>query len=184
VASEVRSTATGSLTTASSPTSADAVFFGGSSVSAATKVFDQAAAANPTIKLFAPSALDEDSFATALSAAAQRNLYVSAPGLLPKELATAAGTFLADFRSAYGHVPSSQAILGYEAMSAVLAVIHGAGSDANNRTTVTHDFFKITNRSSPLGTYSINQNGDTSLGPTTFVIEHPRDSRLVAIQTG
>jgi fluoride ion exporter CrcB/FEX len=69
-------------------------------------------------------------------------------------------------------------------MSAVLAVIHGAGSDANNRTTVTHDFFKITNRSSPLGTYSINQNGDTSLGPTTFVIEHPRDSRLVAIQTG
>jgi branched-chain amino acid transport system substrate-binding protein len=184
IASEVRTNATGSLTTASSAATADAVFFGGSDRAAATKVFDQAAASNPKIDLFAPSALNDDGFATGLAAAAQKNLYVSAPGLLPKQLATAGGSFLADFRSTYGHVPSSQAILGYEAMSAVLAVIHEAGSNANNRTTVTHNFFRITNRSSPLGTYSINQNGDTSLGPTTFVIERVRGSQLVAIQTG
>jgi branched-chain amino acid transport system substrate-binding protein len=184
VASEVRDNATGSVTTASSAATADAVFFGGSDRAAATRMFDQAAATNPKINLFAPSGLDDDSFATSLSAAARKNLYVSAPGLMPQQLATAGGSFLADFRSAYGHVPSSQAILGYEAMSAVLAVIHGAGSSANNRTTVTHDFFKITNRSSPLGTYSINQNGDTSLGATTFVIEHVRGSKLVAFQTG
>ena len=102
---------------------------------------------------------------------------------MPKQLATAGGSFLADFRSAYGHVPSSQAILGYEAMSAVLAAIHEAGSGANPH----HGhprFLKINNRSSPLGTYTINQNGDTSLGPTTFVIELVRGSQLVAFQTG
>jgi branched-chain amino acid transport system substrate-binding protein len=184
VASEVRSNATGSVRTASSPAAADAMFFGGSDRTAAVKAFDQASATNPHITLFAPSALDDDSFATTLSVAARRNLYVSAPGLLPKQVATAGGTFLADFRSAYGHVPSSQAIFGYEAMSAVLAVIHEAGSGANNRTTVTHDFFKIKNRSSPLGTYSIDANGDTSLGQTAFVIMGVRGSKLVPIQTG
>jgi len=115
---------------------------------------------------------------------AQKNLYVSAPGLMPKQLATAGGTFLTDFRSAYGRVPTTQAIFGWEAMSAVLAVIHEAGSGANNRSTVVHDFSKIKNRSSPLGTYSINQNGDTSLGPAAFAIEHLRGTKLVAIQAG
>ncbi|HEY1592756.1 MAG TPA: hypothetical protein VGF81_13255 [Solirubrobacteraceae bacterium] len=184
VASEVRNNATGSLTTASSMSSADAVFFGGSDRTAATKTFDQATASNPTIKLFAPSALDNDGFATSLSTVAQKNMYVSAPGLMPKQLATAGGTFLTDFRSAYGRVPTTQAIFGWEAMSAVLAVIHEAGSGANNRSTVVHDFSKIKNRSSPLGTYSINQNGDTSLGPAAFAIEHLRGTKLVAIQAG
>jgi branched-chain amino acid transport system substrate-binding protein len=184
VASEVRNGAIGAVTPASSATGADGVFYGGSNQSNAARTFNQAAAANPKVKLFAPSALDDNAFVASLSPAARRNLTVSAPGLLPKELASTGGAFLADFRSAYGHVPTSQAILGYEAMSAVLAVLHEAGPAANNRTTVVHDFFAIKNRSSPLGTYSINQNGDTSLGPAAFVLERIRGPKLVAIQTG
>jgi branched-chain amino acid transport system substrate-binding protein len=184
VADEVRNLATGPITVATSLASANAVFFGGSDQSAAARTFNQAAATSPKTKLFAPSALDDDAFLAGLSAAARRNLYVSAPGLLPKQLTATAGTFPAAFRSAYGHAPTSEAIFGYEAMSAVLAVLHGAGPSANNRTTVTHAFLAIKNRSSPLGTYSINQNGDTSLGPSAFVIEHARGTKLVPIQAG
>ena len=43
-----------------------------------------------------------------------------------------------------------------------------AASGANNRQTVVKDFFAIKNRSSPLGTYSIDKNGDTNLGPLVF----------------
>jgi ABC-type branched-subunit amino acid transport system substrate-binding protein len=184
VASEVRNAATGAVNPASSPTGADAMFFGGSNQSDAARMFNQAAATNPKLKLFAPSALDNDAFVASLSAAAQRNLYVSAPGLLPKQLAASARTFVSAFRSAYGHVPATQAILGYEAMSAVLAVIHEAGSLANNRQTVAKDFIGIRNRSSPLGTYSINKNGDTSLGVSAFVIERAKGSKLVPFQAG
>jgi branched-chain amino acid transport system substrate-binding protein len=184
LADEVRNLATGPITVATSPTSADAVFFAGSDQSAAARTFNQAAARSPKTKLFAPSALDDDAFLAGLSAAARRNLYVSAPGLLPKQLTATAGTFPAAFRSAYGHVPTAEAIFGYEAMSAVLAVLHEAGSSANNRGTVVHDFLAIKNRSSPLGTYSINQNGDTSLGPSAFVVERVHGTKLVPIQAG
>jgi branched-chain amino acid transport system substrate-binding protein len=177
VALEVRTAAPPGITVASSQAGADAVFFAGSSPSEAARVFDQAAASNPKVKLLGPSALDDNAFAAGLSPAAQQNLYVSAPGLLPKQLAASGGSFVSSFKSAYGHAPAAQAVFGYEAMSAVLAVLHEAGSAANNRTTVTHDFLAIKNRPSPLGTYSINQNGDTNLGP--FVIERVKSSALV-----
>lgn len=178
VALEVRNAASG-ITLASSIGSADAVFFGGSSQSEATGVFNQAAASNPKLKLFAPSALDDDAWAAGLSPAAQKQLYVSAPGVLPKQLAASAGTFAADFKAAYGHAPSPQAIFGYEAMSAVVAMLHEAGSSANNRQTVVKDFLAIRNRASPLGTYSINKNGDTSLGASAFLVERVKGSHLI-----
>jgi branched-chain amino acid transport system substrate-binding protein len=53
-------------------------------------------------------------------------------------------------------------------MSAVLAVIKEAGSDAGDRSTIVKDFFSLKNRQSVLGTYSINTNGDTSLAPFVF----------------
>jgi ABC-type branched-subunit amino acid transport system substrate-binding protein len=70
-----------------------------------------------------------------------------------------------------------QAIFGYEAMSAMLAVLREAGSHANNRSTVVHDFLAIKNRPSALGTYSMNSNGDTSIAP--FVFSRVRQGKLV-----
>jgi branched-chain amino acid transport system substrate-binding protein len=177
VALEVRNAASPGITVAASQAGAGAVLFAGSSLSDATRVFDQAAASDPKVKLLGPSALDDDAFVGGLSPAAQRNLYVSAPGLLPKQLAASGGSFVSSFKTAYGHAPAAEAVFGYEAMSAVLAVLHQAGTSVNNRKTVVQDFLAIRNRPSPLGTYSINQNGDTSIGP--FVIERVKASTLV-----
>jgi branched-chain amino acid transport system substrate-binding protein len=156
---------------------ADALFFGGSSAALAEPLFGSVAKARTGAKLFAPSALDDGAFASSFGAA-NLSLYVSAPGLLSSDLPPLAQQkFIAPFEAAYHHPPQLEAIFGYEAMAAVLAVIRQAGSAANDRSTVVHDFFQIKNRSSVLGTYSINGNGDTSLG--AFVFSRFKAGRLI-----
>ncbi len=141
-------------------------------------MFDQVASADPSAKLFAPSALADGAFASAFGVSSKLNLYVSEPGFLQKDLSTSAKQqFLAPFESAYGHAPQPQAIFGYEAMSALLAVLREAGSGANNRSTVVRDFFDIKDRASVLGTYSMNPNGDTNIAP--FVISRLQRGQLV-----
>jgi ABC-type branched-subunit amino acid transport system substrate-binding protein len=62
-------------------------------------------------------------------------------------------------------------------MSALIAVLKEAGSSANDRSTIVRDFLSIKNRSSVLGTYSINGSGDTNLGP--FVFSRLESAKLV-----
>jgi branched-chain amino acid transport system substrate-binding protein len=146
--------ATGAPTPAAfNASGADALFFGasGDGAGAAERLF---VAAGPKTKLFAPSALAAATLPT--------GTYVSQPGFLPSQLPSLAKTqFVQPFKARYGHAPSTEAIFGYEAMAAILSVLRKAGGDANNRTTVVHDFFAIRNRQSVLGTYSIDSEGDT-----------------------
>jgi branched-chain amino acid transport system substrate-binding protein len=180
IAQAVRQDAPPAITVVASESGADAVFDGASSAGAATRTFNAAAQGNPSVKLFGPSALDNSAFVTGLSGAAH-NVYISTPGFLPGDLTPAGHTFVSDFTAKYGHAPSVEAIFGYEAMAAVLDVLHEAGSAANNRATVVRDFFGIRNRPSVLGTYSINANGDTSLAP--FVFSRLRGGRLVPFKS-
>jgi branched-chain amino acid transport system substrate-binding protein len=176
IAQEVRSDAGSTISAASSPAGADAVFYAGSSPAAAAQVLNQAVASRPAAKLFAPSALATQAFVTKLSPAAQRALTVSQPGFY-KNLNAAGQKFLSDFQATFGHAPAAEAIFGYEAMAAVLAVLREAGSSAGNRGTVIRDYLAIKNRQSVLGTYSIDSNGDTSLD--AFTLSHVEGGRLV-----
>jgi branched-chain amino acid transport system substrate-binding protein len=167
IANAVKHDLGGKISLATSQADADAIFYGSNVAAIATRFFDKASAANPSVKLFAPSALSDPSFARGLSATV-RHLYVTAPGFLGQDLPATGSKFVSDFTDKYGHAPDPQAIFGYEAMSAVLAVLREAGSNANNRSTVVHDFLSINNRQSVLGTYSMNSNGDTSIAPFVF----------------
>jgi len=178
LAHAVRSSAASSITPVSSSSGADGVMYAGGATADAVATFNQAAAGNPAAKLFAPSALAENSFAAALSPAARRAAYISSPGFGPGNPVPPQGQqFLSAFKAAYRHAPAPQAIFGYEAMSAVMSVLHSAGSSVDNRNTVVKDFFAIRNRPSVLGTYSINQNGDTSIAP--FLISRVKGGVLV-----
>jgi branched-chain amino acid transport system substrate-binding protein len=169
------------VTVTPSASGADAIFYGATSGAAAARVFNSASSSNPAVKLFGPSALDDAAFASRLSPAV-RHVYVSAPGLLNKDLTTTARSqFLKPFEDAYHRVPAPQAIFGYEAMSAVLAVLRRAGASAADRSTVVQNFFATKNRDSVLGTYSINANGDTSLAP--FVFSRPVNGKLVPFKS-
>jgi branched-chain amino acid transport system substrate-binding protein len=172
IAAQVRKDATGgAMSVVSTPADADAVFYGGNDVATAARAVSAAASASPSAKLFVPSGLYADAFVSALSPAARQNLYVSSPGIPSGSLSPAARQFQTAFRSAYGHTPVPQAIFGYEAMSAVLAVLKEAGTKAGNRATVVSDFRSLTNRQSVLGTYSI-KGGDTTLDSFVFARVH------------
>jgi ABC-type branched-subunit amino acid transport system substrate-binding protein len=146
---------------------ADGLFFGASQPGRAATLFNAVAAAAPQIRLFGSSTLDNSAFAAALDAGAQRHTYVSAPGFLPADLNAKGAAFMTSFQAAYGHAPALGAIFGYEAVAAVLSVLHEAGSSANKRSTVVRDFLAINDRSSVLGTYSIRR-GDPTIGPFVF----------------
>jgi ABC-type branched-subunit amino acid transport system substrate-binding protein len=156
------------ITAAKSLSAAGAAFYGAESPTAAAKFFNNAASAAPKAKLFGPSSLNSGAFTAALSGSVH-NLYVSIPGYLPKDLPAAGKSFVADFKTAYGHSPNVEAIFGYEAMSALLRVLADEGKKANNRTDVVSAFLKQRKVSSVLGTYSINSTtGNTSLDAFVF----------------
>ena len=141
ITSEVRADAAKQgLSLVSGAASADAVFYGANNTARRHQGARPGGRRRRTAKLFAPSALYDDAFVAGLSAAAQKNLYVSSPGFTPATLSPAGRQFVTAFRSAYGHAPVPQAIFGYEAMSAVLAVLKQAGADAGSRATVVSDF--------------------------------------------
>jgi branched-chain amino acid transport system substrate-binding protein len=175
IANVVKQDAAGTFTVVSSLSGADGAFYGGNSPAAAARFFQRAAAANPQIKLFAPSALADPTTAGQLAGGGR--VYLSAPGFLKQNLTPAGSKFVTDFTTAYGRTPVAQAIFGYEAMSAVLAVLHKAGTAANNRGTVVSDFLSLKNRESVLGTYSMNSSGDTSIAP--FVFSRVQQGKLV-----
>ena len=183
-------TAFGSSTSSSQA----AIFYAGTPVvdssghpnyTAATKALDNAAAANPTGKLFVSSGLDDDAFVSGLTPQAQKDLYVSSPGFAPSSLTTAGQTFVTNFTSAFGHAPSSQAIFGYAAMEAVLGALRTAGSGAGNRTTVVKALIGAKHLpSSVLGTISISSGGDVTIASTTgasspFVFLRVANGKLV-----
>ena len=177
VALEVRTDARAAgITVTTSASGADAVFYGGTPSAAARQALDAAASTAPGAKLFAPSGLYDDTFVARLSAAAQRNLTVSAPGVMPSSGNAANTQFVSAFRSAYGYAPVPQAVFGYESMAALIAVLKQAGSHAASRTVVIDDFRALKNRVSALGTYSI-ANGDTTIAP--FVLARVAGGKLV-----
>ena len=81
----------------------------------------------------------------------------------PDELPAAGKKFYKDYEAEYGE-PQDEidpyAIFGYEAMSVVCDAIAKGGDD---RKAVIDAFFATKGRESPLGTYDIDEDGDTTL---------------------
>jgi branched-chain amino acid transport system substrate-binding protein len=144
---------------------ADAMFFGGLTSTTAVELWDRVAMLNPHIKLFGPRGLDNDSFAAAIDPAAQRRTFLSEPGVSAGQLPPAGQTFLADFKAAYNQPPISSAFFGYAAAEAVLYAIHLAGPGGGDRALVAKKFFALKDVSSVLGTYSIGDDGNSTIVP-------------------
>jgi branched-chain amino acid transport system substrate-binding protein len=72
--------------------------------------------------------------------------------------------FLADYKAKYGtSSPDPYAIYGYEVMKLGLQTIAGVGSKGNDKAAVLAALFATKARSSVLGTYGFDSNGDTTL---------------------
>jgi ABC-type branched-subunit amino acid transport system substrate-binding protein len=165
---------------------AGALFYGATidsaaASSAARALLNGVSASLPSVRLFAPSGLYDDSFISGLSAATQQQLIVSAPGFLTKDLTAGGRKFVSDFDSAYGHDPATQAIFGYAAMQALLYVLKEPRVAANNRASVVAGFRSLQDPSSVLGTVSIS-GGDPSLAP--FIFARTQGGKLVPFAKG
>jgi branched-chain amino acid transport system substrate-binding protein len=152
-----------SLATKIKSSGADCMFFGGITQNKGVQVFKDVAAANPTMKLFGPDGVAESAFATKLGSAVEKNTYITNPTLDPKLYPPAAQDFFKKFKAKFGNDPQPYAIYGYEAMKVALLAIQNAGDKGNDKQAVIDAFFKIKDRDSVLGKYSIDENGDTTL---------------------
>jgi branched-chain amino acid transport system substrate-binding protein len=156
-------------------TGADALLFAGDPSTTAISIWQAAAAADPSLKLFAPSELATPAFLQALGAAEQRT-YATSP-VLPIDFYPASARRLAhDYEAEFHSRPDGYALYGYEAVSATLAAIRASGSHGADRNAVRRSYFAMQNRESVLGRYSVTSKGYTTL--SSFAADRVRNGRL------
>ncbi|MDQ6729968.1 MAG: branched-chain amino acid ABC transporter substrate-binding protein [Actinomycetota bacterium] len=71
--------------------------------------------------------------------------------------------FLAKYKAKYGSVPDPYAIYGYEAMKLGLETVSKLGAQGSDKAAVLKALFATASRSSVLGSYGFDANGDTTL---------------------
>jgi branched-chain amino acid transport system substrate-binding protein len=146
---------------------ADGFFFGGITQNKGVQVFKDVFAVNPDIKMFGPDGVAESAFTEKVGSKVEKNLFITNPTLDPKFYPESAQKFFDDFKAKYGKDPEPYAIYGFEAMSVALKAIEGAGDSAGaspeGRKAIVDAFFQTKSRESVLGTYDIDENGDTTL---------------------
>ncbi len=91
---------------------------------------------------------------------------VTSAALDPSQLPPEGQDFVDRFADEYGRRPGRVAAYGYEAMAVILDSIERASEPAD-RTAVVDAFFETTNRDSVLGTYTIDELGNTMLDRMT-----------------
>ena len=144
-------------------TGADAVFTGGIIDNNAPQLYKDLNSAMPDAKLFGPDGVATVDFTKEIPEEVQAQTYLTAPTLSPDELPPAGQQFYKDYEAEYGE-PQDEidpyAVYGYEAMAVVCDAIAQGGED---RQAVIDAFFATKGRESPLGTYDIDPDGDTTL---------------------
>jgi branched-chain amino acid transport system substrate-binding protein len=152
-----------SLATKIKDSGANCMFFGGITQNKGVQLFKDVNAVNPDMKLFGPDGVAESPFSSKLGAKVEKMTYITNPTLDPKLYPPSAQDFFRTFEQKYGKKPEPYAIYGYEAMKATLLAIQNAGDKGNDRQAVIDSYFNIKDRESVLGTYSVDENGDTTL---------------------
>jgi len=146
--------------------SAGCFFYGGITQNKGVQLFKDVAAAASGIKMFGPDGVAESAFTEKVGSSLEKQIFITNPTLDPKFYPASAQKFFDDFKAKYSKDPEPYAIYGFEAMSAALEAIEAAGGvkpDAEGRQKVVDAFFQLKDRESVLGTYSIDENGDTTL---------------------
>jgi branched-chain amino acid transport system substrate-binding protein len=146
---------------------ADCFFFAGIVSNGAVQITKDVHAAVPTAKIFGGDGVCTDSY----TAASKGGVPAGIDPLIQCTVATQNLTaypggqqFLNAYKAKYGVAsPDPYAIYGYEVMKLGLDTIAGLGSNGNNKADLLKALFAIKSRSSVLGTYGFDKNGDTTL---------------------
>jgi branched-chain amino acid transport system substrate-binding protein len=139
-------------------------YYGGITANNAVQLFKDMNAAAPTMKLFGPDGISDADFSENITPKLEKHMYVTTPTLPPDQYPPEGQALFKELRTAKGGSdPDAYALYAYEAMNAILLSIKNAGDKGDDRQAVVDAFFKIKDRQSVLGTYSIDKGGDTTL---------------------
>ena len=146
----------------------DCFVFSGITANGAVQLYKDVAAAIPDAKLYGPDGVAESGFADpaegGIPASVASRTKVTVATLSPDEYPPEGQKFFADFEAKYDEPnPDPYAVYGYEAMRLVIDAIERAGENGNDRQAVIDELFATKGRESVLGTYDIDENGDTTL---------------------
>ena len=145
-------------------TGADGILTAGIIDNNAPQLYKDLNAAMPEAKIFGPDGVATVSMVEEIPAKVQEQTFLTVAAVSPEELPEAGKKFYEDYAAEYKE-PQDEidpyAIFGYEAAGAVLQAIEEGGCE--DKQAVIDAFMNIENRESALGTYSIDENGDTTL---------------------
>jgi branched-chain amino acid transport system substrate-binding protein len=146
---------------------ADCFVFSGITANGAVQLYKDVDAAGIT-KLYGPDGVAESGFSDpkegGIPADVAKNVQVSVATLSPDEYPPEGRKFFSDFKKKYGEAnPDPYAIYGYEAMKLVLDTCKELGPDCSDKQAMIDALFQTKGRKSVLGTYDIDENGDTTL---------------------
>jgi branched-chain amino acid transport system substrate-binding protein len=147
---------------------ADCFVFSGITANGAVQLYKDVAAALPDAKLYGPDGVAESGFSDpaegGIPGDVASRVKVTVATLSPDEYPPEGQKFFADFEAEYGEAnPDPYAIYGYEAMRLVLDTCEQLAADCTDKQAMIEALFQTKGRESVLGTYDIDENGDTTL---------------------
>jgi branched-chain amino acid transport system substrate-binding protein len=155
-----------SVAQAAAGDNADCFVYSGITANNAVQLYKDFAAALPEAKLYGPDGVAESGFADpkegGIPANVASRVKVTVATLSPDEYPPEGQEFFTQFEEKYGEPnPDPYAIYGYEAMRLGLDAIERSGT--GEKADIIKALFETSDRQSVLGTYSIDENGDTTL---------------------
>jgi branched-chain amino acid transport system substrate-binding protein len=147
-------------------TGADCFIFSGITANNAVQLYKDFSAALPDAQLYGPDGVAEAGFFDpkegGIPADVAQKVKLTVATLSPDEYPPEGQEFFDAFREKYSEPnPNPYAIYGYEAMRLALDAIERSGT--GDKADILSALFDTTDRESVLGTYSIDENGDTTL---------------------
>jgi branched-chain amino acid transport system substrate-binding protein len=145
---------------------ADCFIYSGITANNAVQLYKDFSAALPSAKLYGPDGVAESGFSDpkegGIPADVASKVKVTVATLAPDQYPPEGQEFFTQFSEKYGEKnPDPYAIYGYEAMRLALDAIARSGTGSHED--VVKALFDTKDRESVLGTYSIDENGDTTL---------------------
>ncbi|MBD0282432.1 MAG: branched-chain amino acid ABC transporter substrate-binding protein [Thermoleophilaceae bacterium] len=147
---------------------ADCFVFSGITANGAVQLYKDVSAAVPDAKLYGPDGVAESGFSDpaegGIPPEVQAKTKVTVATLSPDEYPPEGRRFFQQFEKKYGEPnPDPYAIYGYEAMDLILDTCKKLGPDCSDRQAMIDALFQTKGRKSVLGTYDIDENGDTTI---------------------
>ncbi len=150
-----------SLASRISSSGADAVFLGGIVCNNGGKLIKDIKAGAPNVQLLGPDGWTPISATIEGAGAAANSMYITQPGVPVDQLKGAGKEFVDGFTEAEGKAPNPYTAYAAQAAQVLLAAIEKGGTD---RAAVSSALFETDVTDGIIGTFQIDENGDTTLG--------------------